>query len=226
MIGIIGAMDIEVDYIKSIMTDVEIVSVSGVDFYAGKAFGKDVVTAKCGIGKVYAALCCQTMILKFNPDVIINTGVAGALVSGLSVLDVVVADKVCQHDMDTSPLGDPKGLISGINKIFFPCDERYANLLSEVVSRLNLKGVSGTVASGDVFVADKALKNAISSEFSAVACEMEGGAMGHVCFVNNVPFCCLRAISDGDGAEMDYMEFSKLAADNACKIMEEFLKIV
>lgn len=226
MIGIIGAMDIEVDYIKSIMKDVKIHSESGIEFFEGEIFGKKVVTARCGIGKVFAALCCQTMILKFRPDVIINTGVAGALTSGLSVLDVVVADKVCQHDMDTSPLGDPKGLISGINKVFFECDVPTSRLILQAVDSLGIKGVSGTVASGDVFVADKALKDNISSTFSAIACEMEGGAMGQVCFVNNVPFCCLRAISDGDGAQMDYMTFSKAAADNACKIMEEFLKIV
>lgn len=225
MIGIIGAMDIEMDYIKSFLSDVEIIKESGIDFVKGTAFGKSVVAAKCGIGKVYAALCAQTMILKFSPEVIVNTGVAGSLVKGLSVLDVVVADKVCQHDMDTSPLGDPKGLISGINRIFFECDESARKALEKAVSSMELKCVSGTVASGDRFVADDALKAEINDEFGACACEMEGGSIGHVCFVNNVPFSVLRAISDGDGGEIDYFTFAKQAADNAGYIIEKFIKI-
>ena len=225
MIGIIGAMDIEMDYIKSILSDVKIINESGIDFVTGTAFGKTVVAAKCGIGKVYAALCAQTMILKFSPDVIVNTGVAGALSKGLSVFDVVVADKVCQHDMDTSPIGDPKGLISGINRIFFECDVDAVQTLEKSGNVLGIKCVNGTIASGDQFIADEALKSEINREFGACACEMEGGSIGHVCFVNNVPFAVLRSISDSEGGELDYLTFAKQAADNAGHIMEEFLKL-
>ena len=225
MIGIIGAMDIEMDYIKSILSDVEIISESGIDFVTGTAFGKSVVAAKCGIGKVYAALCAQTMILKFSPDVIVNTGVAGSLIRGLSVFDVVVADKVCQHDMDTSPLGDPKGLISGINRIFFECDVDAVQTLEKAVNVLGIKCVNGTIASGDQFIADETLKSEINREFGACACEMEGGSIGQVCFVNNVPFAVLRSISDSEGGELDYLTFAKQAADNAGHIMEEFIKL-
>lgn len=224
MIGIIGAMDIEMDYIKSILDDVKISEISGIEFVCGKAYGKDIVAAKCGIGKVYAALCAQTMILEFSPEVVVNTGVAGALTGGLSVMDVVVADKVCQHDMDTSPLGDPKGLISGINRIFFECDSDAVSVLKKSVETLGLNLVMGTIASGDKFVADAALKADINKEFGAISCEMEGGSIGHVCFVNNTPFAVLRSISDGDGGELDYLTFAAKAADNAGHIMEEFIK--
>ena len=118
-IGIIGAMDIEVDGIVASMSNTTIEEISGVKYYSGTLSNKNVVVAKCGIGKVFAAICSQTMILKYNPCVIINTGVAGSLSNELNILDVAVADKVVQHDMDTSAIGDPKGLISGINVIYF-----------------------------------------------------------------------------------------------------------
>ncbi len=225
MIGIIGAMDIEMDYIKSILSDVKITNVSGVDFVTGTAYGKEVVAAKCGIGKVYAALCAEAMILTYRPDVIVNTGVAGSLGKNLRVLDVVVADKTCQHDMDTSPLGDPKGLISGVNKIFFECNERVLDALLKAATESGVNAVTGTIATGDCFVADSKLKEDIRETFGAVACEMEGGSIGQVCYLNNIPCGILRAISDGEGGECDYEVFARQAADNAGHIIENFIKL-
>ena len=114
MIGIIGAMDIEVESIKSLLTDISVKTVSGVDFVSGKFKNLDVVVAKCGVGKVFAALCTEAMILKYNPKMIINVGVAGCLDKNLKIGDIVIADNVVQHDMDTSPLGDPVGMLSDI----------------------------------------------------------------------------------------------------------------
>ena len=114
-IGVIGAMQMEVDNLKAVMEDVTTETYSGVEFVSGKYASKDVVVAKCGIGKVFAAICAEAMILKFDVDKIINIGVAGSLTKDLGVLDVAVANNVVQHDMDTSPLGDPVGLLSGIN---------------------------------------------------------------------------------------------------------------
>ena len=225
LIGIIGAMDIEVSGIVDSMTEVETKSISNITFYKGKLYNKDVVAAKCGIGKVFAAICAQTMILKYGVDVIINTGVAGSLTSELGVLDVAVAKNVVQHDMDTSPLGDPKGLISGINVIYFETDELVKGALLKACKAVNCDSFEGTIASGDKFIANKQDKTDIINEFNAIACEMEGAAIGHTCFINNVPFGIIRAISDGDGAEMDYQTFSKLAAENSIKITKKFVEI-
>ena len=107
MIGIIGAMQIEVDAICEKMTEKTKETVSGIDFYVGKLCGRDVVIARCGIGKVFAAICAQTMIIKFNADIIINTGVAGSLDSRLNIKDLAVSVGCVEHDMDTSALGDP-----------------------------------------------------------------------------------------------------------------------
>lgn len=225
MIGIIGAMDIEVESIKALLCDTVTQTVSGVDFLQGKFDGKDVVVAKCGVGKVFSALCTEAMILKYNPEIIINVGVAGCLTPVLKIGDVVIADNVVQHDMDTSPLGDPIGMLSDINIVHIPTDERITALLEDSVKSAGFDYRIGTVASGDQFVADSEKKEFIKSNFGAVSCEMEGGSIGHVCYVNKVPFAVLRAMSDGadDGADMDFPAFCKMAAENEVTVIRDFL---
>ena len=225
LIGIIGAMDIEVNALISSMVDTEERVVSSVRFVKGFLEGKEVVVAKCGIGKVFAAICAQTMILEYNPGIIINTGVAGSLEKGLNVLDVAIATNVVQHDMDTSAIGDPLGLISGINVIYIDACENVSKHLKTASMNAKCNVKEGTIASGDKFIADKDEKKEINKEFHAIACEMEGAAIGHVCYVNEVPFGILRTISDGDGAEMDYVTFAPKAAMQATEIVKEFIKI-
>lgn len=224
LIGIIGAMDIEVDALIGSMTGTEEKIISTVRFVKGKLFDKDVVIAKCGIGKVFAAICAQTMILEYNPSVIINTGVAGSLEKGFEVLDVAVATSVVQHDMDTSAIGDPKGLISGINIIYIDTCKGVSEALKKAARNVNCNVKEGVIASGDKFMADQQEKAEINREFKAIACEMEGASIGQVCYVNNVPFGILRTISDGDGGEMDYMTFAPKAAMQATEIVKEFIK--
>ena len=114
-----------------------------------------------------------------------------------------------QHDMDTSPIGDPVGLISGINRVYFDTDTRALEILSDYAKDKAITSLVGTVATGDKFIAEKADKERISAQFGAVACEMEGGAIAHTAFVNETPFMVVRAISDSaDGdASMDYPTF-------------------
>ena len=225
MIGIIGAMDIEVESIKSLLTDTYEENISGVNFVCGKFKKKDVVVAKCGVGKVFAALCAEAMILKFNPEMIINVGVAGCLDVSLKIGDIVIADSVVQHDMDTSPLGDPVGMLSDINIIKIPADENICNVLKKSVEALGISHSVVTIASGDQFVADNSKKQFIIDSFGAKSCEMEGGAIGHVCYVNKIPFGVLRSMSDGadDGADMDFPTFARLAAENSTKVINKFL---
>ena len=224
-IGIIGAMDIEVDGLVSAMTQITEKMISGVKYYSGKLYDKNVVVAKCGIGKVFASICTQTMILEFNPSVVINSGVAGSLISNLGVLNVAIAKNVVQHDMDTSPLGDPKGLISGINVVYIDANPKVVSALENSADLASCKSLCGTIATGDKFMSIPSEKKALNDEFGAIACEMEGGAVGHTCYVNNVPFGILRAISDGDGAEMDYTTFAKKAANQSIEIVKNFVKI-
>ena len=224
-IGIIGAMDIEVDALIKDMTEREEKVISSVRYVCGKLCGKDVVVAKCGIGKVFAAICAQTMILEYSPSIIINTGVAGSLEKGFNVLDVAVAGSVVQHDMDTSAIGDPKGLISGINVVYIDTCKKVSNALKTAAINVKCNVKEGIIASGDKFMADANEKALINKEFNAIACEMEGASIGQVCYVNKVPFGVLRTISDGDGAEMDYTTFAPKAAMQATEIVKEFIKI-
>lgn len=225
MIGIIGAMDIEVDGIKSLLHNTYIKTVSGINFVCGSYRDKNVVVAKCGIGKVFAALCAEAMINNFSPAFIINTGVAGSLTNELSTTDAVVSSAVVQYDMDTSAIGDPVGLISGINLIEIKSDEILSDKILNTIKSLKINCKKGIIASGDRFVADIETKHYIKNAFSASACEMEGAAIGQVCYVNKVPFVIVRTISDNaDGtSEADYPVFVKKASANSVKIIEKFL---
>ena len=225
-IGIIGAMSCETAALKAMLKDVQSSTVSGVEYSSGRLFGHDVVIATCGIGKVFAAICTQTMILNYSPDIIINTGVAGALSHELSVCDIAVASDVVQHDMDTSAIGDPVGLISGINIVNIPAHKELSDEIVKAAETVGIKAVLGTIASGDLFVASEDKKAFIRSTFSAIACEMEGASIGQVCYVNNTPFAVIRAISDGGGEEaaMSYDKFVELAAENSVKLVCEVVK--
>lgn len=222
-IGIIGAMKIEVESLAELLEDRRDSVCSGVCFYEGRLCGVDVVLAVCGVGKVFAAICAQTMIIKYGVDVIINTGVAGGLHPELKICDAVIAERVVQHDMDTSPLGDPFGLLSGINIVYIECDRNIVAALENSLSNIDTHYLKGTIASGDVFVANEEKKNFIRHNFDAYACEMEGGAIGHVCYVNGIPFGVLRTISDG-GDDMDFLAFAEVAAEKGKEIIIKFLQ--
>lgn len=226
MIGIICAMPLEANAIKDTIENKKTVTVSGIDFTSGTVGGKDVVIAVCGVGKVFAAICAEAMILRFHPDIIINSGVAGSLSHNIKIGDIVIAESVVQHDMDTSPLGDPKGLISGINIINIPCNQHVIDYLTECCNALNITYHSGVIATGDIFMSSDKHKKEIANHFNAKACEMEGAAVGHVCYVNNVPFCVIRAISDNadDDAEFTYETFAVNAAKKTHSVIDRFVR--
>ncbi len=226
MIGIIGAMQVEVDGIKKIVENKKVETISNIEYVSGTIEGSEVVVAQCGIGKVFAAICAQTMILQYGVDAIINVGVGGTLCDGLGIGDIAIATAVVQHDMDTSPLGDPVGLLSGINIVKIPCAKELTEKFTECAKELNIKVKQGVIASGDQFIASAEQKDRIKENFSAIACEMEGGSIGHVCYVNGVDFCVLRAISDSANGEasMDYPSFMVMAAKNSVEVLKRFFK--
>ena len=230
-IGIIGAMKIEVEAICAAMTDTEREVVSGIEFVSGLLKGRRVVCAKCGIGKVFAAMCAQTMILRYAPSVIVNSGVAGTLSPDLSIGQIALAEQTVQHDMDTSPIGDPVGLISGINVIDLPASPAVTAALAAAVESVGVPYKRGTVASGDQFICHTADKDRIRAAFETpekpvIACEMEGAAIGQVCYVNGTPYGSLRAISDGgdEQAFADYPTFLAAAAKTATEVMLRFVE--
>ena len=230
-IGIIGAMQIEVEALCAAMTDTEREVISGIEFVSGTLRSKRVVCAKCGIGKVFAAMCAQTMILRYAPSVIVNSGVAGTLSPDLSIGQIALAEQTVQHDMDTSPIGDPVGLISGINVIYLPASPAVTAALAAAVESVGVPYKRGTVASGDQFICHTADKDRIRAAFETpekpvIACEMEGAAIGQVCYVNGTPYGILRAISDGgdEQAFADYPTFLAAAAKTATEVMLRFVE--
>lgn len=199
MTGVIGAMESEVNAIYAQMENKEIVEYNGIKFYKGSLYGKDVVVIQCGIGKVNAALCTQLLILKFGVDKVVNTGIAGATGTDLNIYDFVVSTETVYHDFDTQFFGYKLGQVPGLPETF-KADEK---LVESVVSAFNNSKLSsehkirtGLIASGDQFIAGGEKKNFIVSNFHPLCVEMEGCAVAHTCYKNNVPFVVVRCMSD------------------------------
>ena len=225
MVGIIGAMKIETDALKSMLINPKAETISGIEFVCGMLNTQEVVVAQCGIGKVFAAMCAQTMILRYNVTEIVNIGVAGTLSAELGLLDIAISTAVVEHDMDTSPLGDPVGLISGINVVEMPACERLIKKIAKIATGMGKHCVCGVIASGDQFIGDKGKKAYIRDTFDAIACEMEGAAIGHVCYVNRVDFVIIRSISDNaddTAGAMEYPELCRRAAEQSQKLIAAY----
>lgn len=226
MIGIIGAMDVEVALIKSRVESPVVSSFANTEFVCGTIENVMVCVAQCSAGKVNAAICTQIMIDRFAPDKIINVGVGCSLHNDVVIKNVVIANDVCEHDMNITALGEPRGYINGINTIKIPTDKELSDQLAQAAILCGEKIHRGTVASGDLFVSTEKIKNKLNEKFDAICGEMEGGAIGHTCFANNVPFAVVRSISDGgdENALMDYPTFKEIAAKMTSKIIFNFLK--
>ena len=219
-------MDVEIALLKKSVASPCEKCVAGITFVSGKIEGKEVCVAKCNPGKVNAALCTQLMIDLYAPEQIINLGIGCSLSSDVVIKDVVIANEVCQYDIDSTCVGDPLGFISGLNIIKIETDSTLSNALMKSAKSCGCRAHLGCIASGDTFVATQQLKDEIADEFGAICGEMEGGAIGHVCFVNSVAFAVLRTVSDGgdESAQLDYPVFKEVAADISSKIILDFLK--
>lgn len=231
MIGIIGAMNTEVETLISALTDKQETVIAGSHFFSGKLGSTDAVVVMCGIGKVAAAICAQAMIDTFHPDALINTGVAGGVAPGLSQGDLVIAVDAVQHDFDLRAFGYAKGYMPvwGRDKDHpsgFPADEVLAEKLIAASNTLGYHAIRGRIVSGDVFVADAALKQSLAGDFGASAAEMEGAAIAQTAWQNGVPFAIIRAISDlADGsAALSFDEFEQIAAERSAKLLMEICK--
>lgn len=227
MVGLIGAMSVEVEALMDCMTDKAETKIGMDVFVSGKLYGTDAVLAVCGPGKINAALCTQSMITRFSPDWVLNLGVAGAGEEGVSIGDMVIATAAVQHDVDTSPIGDPVGMVSKINLIEIPCDDQLrARLVAAAAG--NVGGFTvheGVIATGDQFIHDGGVRSRIHSLFGAKAVEMEGGAVAQACYMHGVPCGVLRSISDqADGhSDMDYPTFTRLAAEHSQQVVKALL---
>lgn len=220
MLAIITAMDVELELITAAMEIDEEIEISGLSFKKGRLGKNEAVAVVGGIGKVSAALTAQILISVFKADEIVNTGISGSLSPDLRQGDVIVATDFVQHDVDTSPLGDPVGLVSLINRIDFPCNESLRNkMLAAAKSSENLKVHEGRIATGDQFIANREKAQWIAETFGAVSCEMEGCSIAQVCYMAGVPFASVKCISDDAGDGMTYQELRTYTAHTSSKII-------
>ena len=226
-LGIVGAMQQEVETLLAAMQDVKKVEKLTAVFYEGKLEGLDVVVVQCGVGKVNAAMCTQSLCDCFGVTHLVNTGIAGSLCADLDIADLVVSKVAMYHDFDCVHFGYEMGRVPGMDVTAFPADEKMAALAFAAAEKVNPGHTKvGRVASGDLFVAERKAKERIIQRTGALCTEMEGAAIAHTAYRNGVPFVVIRAISDkaDDSAEMDYPTFEKIAAHRCAAVTMEMAR--
>lgn len=226
-VGIIGAMEVEVEHLIGQLegpTAKNPIHLAGMAFHEGTLGDVSVVVVQSGVGKVDAAVCAEALIEHFRCTHVINTGVAGSLNNKLDIGDVLVSTDAVHHDMDVTNLGYQPGEVPGLGTVAFPADEGLRKAATEAVAAVapEISSLEGRVASGDQFVRSDEEKARIKATFGADCCEMEGASIAHACWLNQVPFVIVRAISDkADGSgSVDYPVFEKEAAEHCAKIVE------
>lgn len=224
MIGIIGAMDIEIDKLRAIMNDVYITRYHDRDFYRGTINDKEVVLVKAGIGKVNAAITTTLLLENYDVDYVVNTGVAGGVSVDPNTL--VIADKFIYHDVDLTNFDYELGQLPGEER-FFHVAEYLLDDATKAAKSLGYDYNVGLIATGDVFVTKLDEIKPLVDDLNILAIEMEGAAIAQVANQYHKAFIAIRAISDRVGMEnqtTDYREFSIQAADQAAMLIDCLIK--
>ena len=231
MLGIIGAMDKEVDDLKALMSEAGQVKVeehAGMQFWIGTLSGKEVVLVRSGVGKVNAAVAAEALAAIYNVEAIINSGIAGSLDARIDIGDIVLSTDALEHDMNVLNLGYDRGVVPDQDNSVYVADEKLRKIAKEVCEEVcpDIKVFEGRVVTGDIFVSEKKMKDKMIAEFSGMCTEMEGAAIAHAAWLNKIPFLIIRSISDkaDDSASMDYPSFQKKAIENEEKLITEMLK--
>ncbi|MFY9073996.1 5'-methylthioadenosine/adenosylhomocysteine nucleosidase [Malaciobacter mytili] len=228
-LAIMGAMQEEIEPLLENFENIKVTEYAKNKYYEVSLDGLDIVIAHSKIGKVFASLTATTMIEKFGCDTLLFSGVAGAVNSELKIGDLIIADKLCQHDLDITAFGHPHGYVPG-GDVFVETSKELREVAKEVASENSLKVIEGTIATGDQFVHSTQRKDFILNTFKADALEMEGASVAVVCDSLNIPFFILRAISDSADMEanFDFDEFlkssAKISADYLIQIVKKLNK--
>lgn len=229
-IGIIGAMDEEVNQLKAKMTQVQVKNKAAMEFYSGILEGKKVVVVQSGIGKVNAAVCTQILIDEYDIEVVINTGIAGSLKAEINIGDMVLSTDALQHDMDATNFGYEYGVIPRMENSIFVADEKIVQAALTVCKQVNpdINVFLGRVVTGDQFICDNEKKKWIENQFQGYCTEMEGAAIAQTAYLNKIPFLIVRAISDkaDDSAQMDYGDFEAQAITHTVKLITALLPVL
>lgn len=225
-LGIIAAMSEELEILLKDLQLEHKETKANMTFHKGKLWGQNVVAVVCGIGKVNAAVCTQILISEYNVNKVINVGVAGGIGLDIYPGNVVIGDSLVQYDMDTTAFGDKIGQIPRLDTFDFKCNDDLVKCAkSACEENKDIKSFVGRIVTGDQFVASVEKIQWLGKEFGALACEMEGGSIAHVCYLNNIPFVVIRSISDNanNGAHMDFQEFTPIGVKNSTCILKSML---
>lgn len=226
--GIIAAMQEEMIQIKKIMTQIEETKIYELTFIQGKINKKDVILVESGVGKVNAARVTQILIDKLGVEAIINVGSAGSANAELQIGDIVIGEKIVQHDFDITAFGHQKGFISNVGQ-YVESDSKLIEKMEQTISNLSksdFKIKIGIIASGDIFCTEIKMKEKIRTKFEADAIEMEGAAIAQVCKLDKIPVLIIRSISDTPNGnnEITFDQFLEKASKRCAEIIKEFFK--
>ncbi len=225
--GIIGAMEVEVSELLAAMKETRVLDRASMQFHEGKIGRADIVVVRSGVAKVNAGICVQILADEFQVTHIINTGVAGSLDAEINIGDIVLSTDACYHDVDATIFGYQPGEVPQLGRLEFPADEALRGALKQAIeeSVTDIRVFEGRVVSGDQFIADGDSKKTIRETWNGLCCEMEGAAIAQAAYLNGIPFCIVRAISDkADGSDVvDYPVFEKKAAADCARLIQGFL---
>ena len=226
-IGIIGAMEEEIAVLKEAMQIEAIETYATMQFCKGELCGKEVVLVRSGIGKVNAGICTQLLVDKFGVDAVINTGIAGSLDAAINIGDMVISTDLIEHDVDATTFGYAIGEIPRMGLLAFPADETLRQKAMEANQDANpdIQTFAGRVISGDQFISSTEVKNNLAKTYQAMCTEMEGAAIAHAAYLNQIPCVIIRAISDkaDNSAVVDYPTFEKQAIEHSVRLVRNLL---
>ncbi|NLY03693.1 MAG: 5'-methylthioadenosine/adenosylhomocysteine nucleosidase [Campylobacter sp.] len=222
-IAILGAMPEEIDPLLEVF-DTQKIDHANNTFYIAKTDKHNLIIVYSKIGKVNSALTATIVIEKFGAEILLFTGVAGALKEGLKIGDILYASSVVQHDLDITAFGHPHGFVPG-SPIFVETDKRLNDIAIKTAKSMDLNICSGIIASGDQFINSKEPKEWIRDTFDASAAEMEGASVAQVCYALNIPFFLMRSISD-EASQSAEFDFDKFMIESAKKSANFILKMI
>lgn len=230
IIGVICALHEELDEIKKLMFDVKKIKIGNFEFITGIINNIKCVLILCGVGKVHAAISCQNLITNFNPDLILNIGVVGALDKKINIGDIILATSTIQYDFDVSVFPNrKKGEISGLSKVEFECTSWVLDKLINISKNINtLNFHTGIVLTGDKFISNKQEKIKLNQEFGGIVCDMEACSIAQTCYVNSKNFGIIKSVSDSlnNNSIIEFKEFINISSKNSALIFENFVKEV
>ena len=224
-IGIIFAMKEELDSLLKYLKIEKEYNIFDLKFYEGMIHNNYCILTESGVGKVNSARCTQILIDNMDVDMIINIGVAGGISEKLKVCDIVIGEKLVQHDFDITAFNHEKGYIPNVG-VYIDSDTYLVNIAKECINNKKYNVISGIIASGDIFCTESWMSKKINTKFNALCVEMEGASIAQVCYLSNIPFIVIRSISDvpNNNNVLTYEEFLNESSKNVSNFIYEIIK--